>query len=95
MGNDGRAHQATVATTGIKNGEDGGIDMRGKNQSVDTKFATCLVCDAIDLLNTGRVELARKRLVHAVTMLPDVLNNTQKDAAEEYRRTNRGMPEAA
>lgn len=67
----------------------------GANQSTDTKYATCLVCDAIELLASGRIESARIALIHAATMLPDIGSSEQANAIAEFRRTRRGMESAA
>ena len=53
--------------------------------SIDTKQAAFLVCDALSLIESGRAEGARKLLIHALVMLPDI-NDPKQDAAEaEFR----------
>ena len=53
----------------------------GYNQSADTKYATGLICNAIKLIESGRIYLAAPLLRRAVYMLPDIDDSHQSDAA--------------
>ena len=53
---------------------------RGANQSVDTKYATNLLCDALDILKSGRPGRAKELIEHALWLLPDIGNSTQQSA---------------
>ena len=46
--------------------------VRGNNQSTDTKFATLLVDDAISFIRSGRVQKGVDTLNRALSMLPDI-----------------------
>lgn len=54
----------------------------GNNQSVDTKFATVLVDDAITFIESGRVEKGLELMRRVLTLLPDI----GLDRQEEYFR---------
>lgn len=53
---------------------------RGANQSSYTKRATNIICDALDILKSGRADRAKELIEHALWLLPDISNSTQKDA---------------
>lgn len=46
--------------------------MRGNNQSTDTKLATLLVDDAISFIRSGRVQKGVDTLNRALSALPDI-----------------------
>lgn len=56
---------------------------RGSNQSVDTKFATILCCDAISMIESGRVHHGLELIKRAVSMLPEVGSPVQIQAEHE------------
>lgn len=58
---------------------------RGANQSVDTKFATVLACDAITLIESGRVNHGLDVLKRAVAMLSDIGKEVQIQAELETK----------
>lgn len=64
---------------------------RGSNQSTDTKYATSIVCDAVVLLESGRIESARKMLINALCLLPKIYDETQDKAEAERRKESRGL----
>ena len=59
---------------------------RGSNQSIDTKFATHRVCDAISMIESGRIESAKELLFDAIRMLPDVGDAMQERAEAEQQK---------
>lgn len=46
--------------------------VHGNNQSVDTKFATVLVDDAITFIESGRIEKGLALMQRVLTLLPDM-----------------------
>lgn len=46
--------------------------LRGANQSCETKWATLLVCDAMESLRSGDYDGARDGLREALALLPEV-----------------------
>lgn len=64
---------------------------RGANQSVSTRYATTLLCDALRLLDVGKVSNAHELIKEAVSMLPDVNDNAQDDACCESKKKSRGI----
>ena len=64
---------------------------RGANQSVSTKYATTLLCDALRLLDIGKVGNAHELIKEAVSMLPDVNDNAQCAVCSELKKKNRGI----
>lgn len=64
---------------------------RGANQSVSTKYATTLLCDALRLLDIGKVGNAHELIKEAVSMLPDVNDSAQCEACSESKKKNRGI----
>lgn len=67
------------------------MSKRGANQSADTKFATFLVCDALRLIESGRVGLAVEYLRNALSILPDVGDEDQGIACVESKKQSRGI----
>lgn len=63
---------------------------RGSNQSVDTKFATILVDDAITFIETGRVQKGVDMLRRALDMLPDIGLERQENPVE-HKGPTRGF----
>ena len=64
---------------------------RGANQSVSTKFATTLICDALRLLESGQVGRAHDLLRHASILLPDVNDEAKRAAGIWFKAQNRGI----
>lgn len=64
---------------------------RGSNQSVDTKYATALLCDALRLIESGRVGMAVDCVKEAVSLLPDVNDDSQKMACIDAKKNHRGI----
>ena len=64
---------------------------RGSNQSVDTKYATLKVCDALALLDSGRIGSARDLLIQALSILPEIDDEIQKKADAEFKEKKRGF----
>lgn len=63
----------------------------GYNQSADTKFATVLVCDAVEQIKCGQVNKALLNLQHALILLP-YLGREEQDIAEvEQKKIKRGF----
>jgi hypothetical protein len=61
--------------------EEGAGEMkRGSNQSTDTKRATAIICDALDILKSGRADRAKELIEFALWLLPDIDNSTQRTA---------------
>lgn len=61
----------------------------------DAIWAACLLCDAYELLESGRTAAARRLLVQAIANLPDIGGETRGRAITEFRRANSGMERAA
>ena len=64
---------------------------RGSNQSVDTKYATLKVCDALVLIDSGRIGSARDSLIQALSILPEIDDEIQKKAEAEFKEKKRGF----
>lgn len=58
---------------------------RGYNQSADTKWGSCLVCQAIDLIESGQVSRALPLLYEAARYLPDIGHRANHSEGEEER----------
>ncbi len=56
------------------------VKRRGENQSSSTKWATKLVCDALELMREGRHEEAKGVLHEALCELPDIRTTEQRVA---------------
>lgn len=67
------------------------MSKRGANQSVDTKYATTMICDALRFIESGRIEIAVDRIKDAVSMLPDVDDETQEMACIDAKKNCRGI----
>ena len=65
--------------------------MRGANQSTDTKYATSLVCDALALIESGRISSARTLVMEALSRLPEIGDPLQAMAEAEVKKTRRGF----
>lgn len=63
--------------------------MRGENQSVDTKYATTLIGEALAEIRSGRIARAESILEHALVLLPKVCSREQEDA--ESKRAGKGF----
>lgn len=64
---------------------------RGYNQSAGTKFATVLVCDAVEQIKSGQPHKALLNLQHALILLP-YLGREEQDIAEvEQKKVKRGF----
>ena len=66
--------------------EDEASAMRGANQSTDTKYATSIICDALVLIETGRIASAREAIIHALCLLPSI-NDPEQCKAERHRKS--------
>jgi hypothetical protein len=62
---------------------------RGANQSVETKYATTLICEALKEIRSGRIGRAVKILDHALVLLPKI--GDQEQEAASARRTAAGV----
>lgn len=64
---------------------------RGSNQSADTKFATLKLCDALRMIESGRVFVAVDLIKEAVSMLPDISDEKQISSIVEVKNKRRGF----
>ena len=64
---------------------------RGSNQSSYTKYATCLLCDALAMLESGRISSARTLVMEALSRLPEIDDPLQAMAEAEVNKTRRGF----
>lgn len=67
------------------------MSKRGANQSVSTKYATTLLCDALRFIESGRIVIAVDLIKNAVSMLPDVDDDAQEMACVDAKNNRRGI----
>lgn len=64
---------------------------RGANQSIDTKYAAVLLCEALDVISRGRVVHAKELIEKALTLLPYVESEKQREAELKVKKSSRGF----
>ena len=64
--------------------------VHGNNQSVDTKFATVLVDDALTFIESGRIQKGVDLLQRVLTLLPD-LGLERQATYSKRQRSSRGF----
>lgn len=62
--------------------------IRGRNQSIDTKFATLLVDDAITFIESGRIQKGVELLQRALDSLPDIGLDRQTESVNKWLEAN-------